>query len=240
MPQLPKIARSADPKQQALRDKKRAWYTAKKEFAKRLSGLSRGLSGKGSPDYSVPPSDIKDPLPSELGAFMHTVVDNFGQLIQAMEDIIAQQAEYSATRRKPQEHLPPPKEASRLHVLEKFASAKSEHIGRLRIGEHEFDTELAITSEQQEKGLMYREDPSVMAFVYSTPKPAQFWMKDTPAPLDIIFTLRGSVINICRGEPYSTKIVGDYYTPSDLVIEMPAGSCKKLGITIGSPVSLQY
>jgi uncharacterized membrane protein (UPF0127 family) len=62
-------------------------------------------------------------------------------------------------------------------------------------------------------------------------------MKNTPSPLDIIFCHNGQVIEICKGEPNSTKIVGGFNF-SDLVVELPYGTAKKLDISVGSRVGL--
>jgi uncharacterized membrane protein (UPF0127 family) len=109
----------------------------------------------------------------------------------------------------------------------------------IKISEHEFPTMLAITAEEQEQGLMFKKwPPPVMVFVYGEPRINKFWMKGTPSPLDIIFCHAGKVISIESGEPYSTKIIGDNRF-SDLVIEMPLGTCKAHEIKIGNSVELK-
>ncbi|MDB2389962.1 DUF192 domain-containing protein [Alphaproteobacteria bacterium] len=50
--------------------------------------------------------------------------------------------------------------------------------------------ELALTFEERQKGLMFREKleaDSGMLFVFPTEKTLKFWMKDTIIPLDILF-----------------------------------------------------
>lgn len=50
--------------------------------------------------------------------------------------------------------------------------------------------ELALTFEERQKGLMFREKLEVdsgMLFVFPTEKTLKFWMKDTIIPLDILF-----------------------------------------------------
>ena len=76
-----------------------------------------------------------------------------------------------------------------------------------------------------------------MTFIYDSPKINKFWMKNTKASLDILFCNNGKVLRICKGEPYSTSIIGeDEY--SDLVIELPLGTVASSNIKLGSPVGI--
>jgi len=247
--------RSKDPKQQVLRDHKRNWNIAAREFAARLRGFKSSMNGKGSVQYGIPPSDIKNPLPSEVGSFMQELVSNFQQLMSEADRIEAEQAAYSANRKKPQEKklkqpLPPEQEAQptapaapvipnqepKKAAMLKQASKK--RMGTIRVGEYELPTILAITSEEQEQGLMGVAPPvPVMSFVYDRPQLNSFWMKGTPAPLDIVFALNGKITGIRKGEPYSTRTISTY-SPSDLVVEFPIDTCKRLGINEGDNITL--
>lgn len=105
--------------------------------------------------------------------------------------------------------------------------------GYIYIYNNVFPTLLAISSEEQEKGLMFESwPPPVMSFVYAKPTISKFWMKNTPSPLDIIFCSNGEVSQICVGEPHSTRIIGDDKY-SDLVIELPYGTAQSSGIKLG-------
>ena len=109
--------------------------------------------------------------------------------------------------------------------------------GNLYIDTNIISTLLAISSSEQEKGLMHQPwPPPVMTFVYSSPKFSKFWMKNTPSPLDIIFCCDNKIVEICKGEPHSTNLVGTQL--SDLVVELPFGTANKLGLGIGSRVGL--
>ena len=111
-------------------------------------------------------------------------------------------------------------------------------LGYLFVHNNLFETLLAISNEEQSRGLMYVDPPApVMAFVYDEPKINKFWMANTKAPLDIIFCDKGKVSQICIGEPFSTRIIGDDKY-SDLVIELPLGTAIKSGIKIGHDVGL--
>jgi uncharacterized membrane protein (UPF0127 family) len=103
-----------------------------------------------------------------------------------------------------------------------------------------FSTLLALTSEEQEKGLMYMDfPPPIMTFVYPKPFYNSFWMKNCQSPLDIVFVRNGKVLAIHNGIPYSTSII-DCREPSDLVIEFPAGTCKIEHINVGDNIETRF
>jgi uncharacterized protein len=105
-------------------------------------------------------------------------------------------------------------------------------------GRESFAVELADTGEERAQGLMFREsmDPgSGMLFVYESPRQAQFWMKNTLIPLDMIFAdATGTVTRV-----HSNAIPGDL-TPIDggsgvaLVLEINGGLAERLGIAPGA------
>ena len=98
------------------------------------------------------------------------------------------------------------------------------------------ETQVAITREEQEKGLMFQKFPSPMMFLYTTPSYNQFWMQNTPAPLDIVFALRNTVVDIRSGLPNSTALIG-VESASDLILELPAGQAKQLGLKPGDVIT---
>lgn len=110
--------------------------------------------------------------------------------------------------------------------------------GYIHIANNVFPTLLAISIDEQARGLMHEEwPPPVMSFVYAYPQIVKFWMKNTPSPLDIIFCHAGKVQQICYGEPHSTRTIGDDVF-SDLVIELPHGMAASAGIKINHAVGL--
>lgn len=103
-----------------------------------------------------------------------------------------------------------------------------------------FEVELALTPEQQQRGLMFRESlppNGGMLFVLPQAREASFWMKNTPLSLDIIFIREdGTIANIAeRTEPFSEKSI-----PSDGVVrgvlEVKGGTTAQLSITAGDRV----
>lgn len=221
---MEKLARkkSEDPIQEALREHKSRWNVAAKEFIARVIAFKRAINGRGDVKYGLPPNNIKDPLPQELVSFLSELSGNYTSLVDEASKIIQEQQYYSEHRKKPAE--------------QKIATASSK-TGKVQIGEHILNAELAITSEEQQRGLMFETKPKVMGFVYNRPEIVRIWMSNTPNPLDIVFSLNGQITNICRGEPYSTKLIGNWEL-SDLIVEMPAGTCQQMGIAVGCPIKL--
>ena len=110
--------------------------------------------------------------------------------------------------------------------------------GIISVGHNVFETLLAISAQEQERGLMYIEPPTPnMAFIYERPGINKFWMANTKAPLDIVFCYAGKVTQICIGEPFSTAMIGDNKF-SDLVVEFPFGTVARSGIKIGHSIDL--
>jgi hypothetical protein len=103
---MDKSAKSTDPVQQALRDHKKRWNAAAKEFIKRLIAFKKGVNGRGDPSYNLPTSNIKDPLPSEVATFLNEITTNFQQLAEEASRIEQEQTLYSQNRRKPSEGSP--------------------------------------------------------------------------------------------------------------------------------------
>lgn len=111
---------------------------------------------------------------------------------------------------------------------------------KIIINGKEFPTLVALTEEEQEQGLMYRSwPPPVMTFPFDKEARRKFWMKNTPSPLDIIFCRSGKIVDICSGQPLSEMFLGPN-EPTDLVIELPAGTASKNSFQTGNEVKLSY
>jgi len=77
---------------------------------------------------------------------------------------------------------------------------------------HSFNVEVAASSLEQVRGLMFRKelaDNAGMIFPFPEPRMASFWMKNTVIPLDIVFVRAdGTIESIAANtEPYSTTPV---------------------------------
>lgn len=110
--------------------------------------------------------------------------------------------------------------------------------GYVFIHNNVFPTLLAISMEEQARGLMGQQwPPPVMSFIYADARINKFWMHNTPSPLDILFCHSGKVSQIHSGEPFSTAMIGDDKF-SDLIIELPLGTVEHAGIKIGHSVGI--
>jgi len=108
---------------------------------------------------------------------------------------------------------------------------------KLKINNKSFTTLVCETDKEKENGLMHiQPPPPIMCFPYEK-RNLSFWMKNTPSPLDIIFCLENKISKIKQGEPYRTDLI--HGGISDLVIEMPQGSCDKYGFKVGDSVILE-
>ncbi len=103
-------------------------------------------------------------------------------------------------------------------------------------GERSFSIEVADTEAEREAGLMFREDMAGdhgMLFVFEETRDVNFWMKNTPMPLDLIFVGQdGRIRAIKPGEPQSEAIISPG-VPVRFVLELKAGTAARDGIADG-------
>jgi len=108
-------------------------------------------------------------------------------------------------------------------------------------GARRFSVEIARTEQEQERGLMFRTslpENGGMIFPMHPPRPAAFWMKNTPLPLDIIFIRAdGSIARIApQAIPYSLDLI-QVGEPVAAVLEIAGGAADAAGIREGDRVS---
>jgi uncharacterized membrane protein (UPF0127 family) len=106
--------------------------------------------------------------------------------------------------------------------------------------------ELAITSEEIGRGLMFRPslpDDRGMLFLFNADRVASFWMKNTIIPLDLVFLDReGRVVDLienarpCPADP-CPQYVPD--RPTRAVLELAAGSAARHGVAVGQELPIE-
>lgn len=109
-------------------------------------------------------------------------------------------------------------------------------------GSHRFRVWIAADDRSRTRGLMFvRELPADrgMLFLFPTPQPATFWMKNTYVPLDLVFIdPTGRVLNIGRdARPLSVAPIQSE-GPVIAVLEVQAGTAARIDLASGDRVQL--
>jgi uncharacterized membrane protein (UPF0127 family) len=107
-------------------------------------------------------------------------------------------------------------------------------------GEHLFRAEVADTTAERSRGLMFREElapDAGMLFLFEPPRRVSFWMKNTYISLDMLFIdARGRIVHIAeRTEPETLDPHGPD-RPVRAVLEINGGLSERLGIRPGDEV----
>jgi hypothetical protein len=109
-------------------------------------------------------------------------------------------------------------------------------------GDAKVAVEVALTREQQARGLMYRTELAEgagMLFVFDEEAERSFWMSNTPIPLDILY-IRGdaTIVSIAANTtPYSEKKIPSR-GPARYVLEVPGGWSARHGVKPGDRLTL--
>ena len=103
-----------------------------------------------------------------------------------------------------------------------------------------FNVEIADNNETRSKGFMWREnipDGTGMLFVWKREAYRNFWMKNTPTSLDILFfDGDGKFLNVVeKTKPFSLDNIQSS-KPSQYVLELMAGSTKVYNLYSGSKI----
>ena len=103
-----------------------------------------------------------------------------------------------------------------------------------------FNVEIADNNETRSKGFMWREnipDGTGMLFVWKKEAYRNFWMKNTPTSLDILFfDGDGKFLNVVeKTKPFSLDNIQSS-EPSQYVLELMAGSAKIYNLYSGSQI----
>lgn len=101
-----------------------------------------------------------------------------------------------------------------------------------------FRVEVARTDRERQRGLMGRtelahDEGMLFLFPEITGEPLQFWMKNTPLPLDILFfDLETRLVSVAMMEPCIDDPCPFYRStaPAQYALEVPAGVIAALGL----------
>ncbi len=109
---------------------------------------------------------------------------------------------------------------------------------------HVFNIELALTVEEQQKGLMHREkipEDYGMLFVYTRVQDTMMWMKGTPSPLDMLFIDNdGKILWIVENaKPFDEWAISSHF-PVRATLEIKGGQVAARGIKLGDIVYNSY
>ena len=107
-------------------------------------------------------------------------------------------------------------------------------------GRFEFQVEMAVTSAQRSRGLMFRDsldEDRGMLFDFGSPQEVSMWMRNTLIPLDMLFIREDGEISRIVGEaqPLSDRTILSG-GPVRAVLELKGGIAAELGIEPGDKV----
>ncbi len=111
---------------------------------------------------------------------------------------------------------------------------------KLGAGMHQIDTQVALTPEQRQIGLMWRKSMPTnegMLFIFEQPAQQCFWMKNTLLPLTAAFVADdGTIVNLADMKPQTTEPHCSKQ-PVRYVLEMNKGWFAKKGIQAGAKLA---
>ena len=105
---------------------------------------------------------------------------------------------------------------------------------------HDFLVEMALTTDQQTTGLMFRTsvaEDGGMLFDWGEPRRSQMWMRNTVSSLDMLFIDSAGIVKHIAEHtvPYSLAVI-DSGVPVRATLELAAGVAEKLDIRVGDKV----
>jgi uncharacterized membrane protein (UPF0127 family) len=123
------------------------------------------------------------------------------------------------------------------------ASSEAQYLpiaARAQVADEILFLEVARTSEERARGLMFRPElppDRGMLFLNAPPRVTRMWMKNVPVSLDMVFVRDGRIVALaqwvppCRETP--CPVYGPADEPVDAVVELRAGRIAELGIVPG-------
>ncbi len=117
------------------------------------------------------------------------------------------------------------------------------HYFPIQVGGRTVRMQVAVRDAEMQRGLMERRDlgpDDGMLFVYTRPQRLQFWMRNTPTPLDIgFFDANGVLQEVHPLHPFDERPVGSRHTELQFALEMNQGWYRAKGVTRGARIDLK-
>jgi hypothetical protein len=108
-------------------------------------------------------------------------------------------------------------------------------------GLHRFQVEVARTDQDRATGLMHRKELPEgrgMLFDFAREQEVSMWMENTYVSLDMIFIRRnGRILSIAENTTPLSRAIVSSKGPAFAVLEVVAGTAKKLGLAPGDQVA---
>ena len=113
----------------------------------------------------------------------------------------------------------------------------------VRVGERTVSMQLAVSTEEMEKGLMYRQSLGVnegMLFVYAAPTHMSFWMRNCVFPQNIgFFDASGALKETYDMYPHDEHPVASHARDLQFALEMNQGWFARNGLKSGAQLDLK-
>lgn len=111
---------------------------------------------------------------------------------------------------------------------------------KLYVGSETLDTELALTTEAIQKGMMWRTnvpESEAMLFVFGRPHQTAFWMKNVPMEIDVAYVdPEGTILEIHRLERTNTTPVTAKSPNVQFALETAEGWFKRHRVAPGAVI----
>lgn len=104
-------------------------------------------------------------------------------------------------------------------------------------GDYPFTIEIADTPQEQQKGLMFRQElapDAGMLFDYGSERKVSFWMQNTYIPLDMVFIAADGTVKYIHenAKPMDPTSIPSRYAVQ-FVLEIPGGRAAEIGLKAG-------
>ena len=114
----------------------------------------------------------------------------------------------------------------------------------LKIGEQEFQIEVAKDDASRMRGLSGREylaPDQGMLFIFDTAGNHGFWMKGMKFPLDMVWIRDNRVVDLTENVPISKELLPAVYYPKEPILwmlELNAGSVQKYNLQVNDSIEV--